>query len=320
MRIPAYSRGRRRGGGLLGLIGGRLPIIGLVIVGLAFYWFSNQKTGIAGRKQMVTMSVEQEVALGDQSYMQIMQSEPVLCSDRSRSCGMSEREIVDIIQKIGRDIAQAAIEWEREGAPVIGLGKTQGNLPSWGTLADKFQWEFKVIHSNVPNAFCLPGGKVAFYTGILETAANEDGIATIMGHEIGHALARHGAERMSQAKMMQFGQMAVGATVGDMGAGAQRAVMGAFGMGADVGVMKPFSRAHESEADMIGLELLTRACYDPREAPLLWGRMAQLGGGKRQPEALSTHPDPEKRAQAFIEVMPEYIKLYEEKCGSLPVR
>lgn len=320
MRIPAYSRGRRRRGGLLGALGGRLPIIGLVIIGLAFYWFSNQKTGIAGRKQMVTMSVEQEVALGDQSYLQILQSQPVLCKRGGTSCDINEQEVVQIINKIGEDIARAAVEWEREGAPVIGLGKPAGQIPSWGTLADKFEWEFKVIASDTPNAFCLPGGKVAFYTGILPTAANKDGIATIMGHEIGHALARHGAERMSQAKMMQFGQMAVGATVGDMGAGAQRAVMGAFGLGADVGVMKPFSRSHESEADMIGLELLTRACYDPREAPLLWGRMAQLGGGKRQSEILSTHPDPEKRAQAFIDVMPEYIALYEAKCGRLPPR
>ncbi len=320
MRIPAYSSRRRTSGGLLGAIGGRLPIIGLVVLGLAFYWFSNQKTGIAGRKQMVTMSVEQEVALGDQSYMQILQSEPVLCGSRATSCGVNEKEIVDIIQKIGEDIARAAIEWEREGAPVIGLGKSGGNIPKWGTLADKFAWEFQVIASDTPNAFCLPGGKVAFYTGILSTAANRDGIATIMGHEIGHALARHGAERMSQAKIMQFGQMAVGASVGDMGAGAQRAVMGAFGMGADMGVMKPFSRAHESEADMIGLELLTRACYDPREAPELWGRMAQLGGGNRPAEIMSTHPDPEKRARAFIEVMPQYIELYEQKCGPLPAR
>ncbi len=321
MRIPTYSRGQRSSrGGLLSALGGRLPIIGLVIAGLAFYWFSNQKTGISGRKQMVTMSVEQEVALGDQSYMQILQSEPVLCGRGVDACSLDEREVVQIVNKVGEDIARAAIEWEQEGAPLMGMGKSAGGIPSWGTLADKFQWEFQVISSDTPNAFCLPGGKVAFYTGILPTAANKDGIAVIMGHEIGHALARHGAERMSQAKMMQFGQMAVGASVGDMGAGAQRAVMGAFGMGADVGVMKPFSRAHESEADMIGLELLTRACYDPREAPELWGRMAQLGGGQRQSEIMSTHPDPEKRAQAFIDVMPQYIELYEQKCGPLPAR
>ena len=302
------------------MLQGRLPIILLVIGGLAFYWFSNQKEGLSGRKQMITMGVEQEVALGDQSYMQILSSEPVLCGGNATSCGTDERQVVEVIETVGERIARAAIEWEAEGAPVLGLGKTRGEIPKWGTLADKFDWEFKVIASDTPNAFCLPGGKVAFYTGILETAANVDGVAVIMGHEIGHALARHGAERMSQQKIMQFGQMAVGATVGDMGAGAQRAVMGAFGAGAQMGVLLPFSRAHESEADMVGLELLTRACFDPREAPLLWERMAELGGGQRQAEITSTHPDPVRRAEAFRREMPKYLALYEQKCGALPPR
>jgi predicted Zn-dependent protease len=139
-----------------------------------------------------------------------------------------------------------------------------------------------------------------------------------MGHEIGHALARHGAERMSQQQVMQIGQVAAGAVFGDMGADAQRTVMGAFGMGAQVGVLLPFSREHESEADMIGLELLVRSCFDPREAPRLWERMAQLGGGGGQPEMLSTHPDPAARALAFDEMMPTAIAVYEKKCGPLP--
>ena len=318
MRIPQYQRRQSaRRGGILGALSGRLPIILLVLGGLAFYWFSNQKEGVSGRKQMITMGVEQEIQLGDQSYLQLMQQEPVLCGPNTRSCGLDEKQVVDTIQEIGERIAAAAVEWEREGAPVVGLGKERGEIPTWGTLADKFDWEFNVIASDTPNAFCLPGGKVAFYTGILPTAANIDGIAVIMGHEIAHALARHGAERMSQQKIMQMGQMAVGATVGDMGAGAQRAVMGAFGAGAQMGVLLPFSRAHESEADMIGMELLTRACYDPREAPKLWERMAELGGGQRPPEMVSTHPDPARRAQAFVDVMDEYVALYEQKCGPL---
>ena len=316
MRIPTYSR--RRGGGLFGMLQSRLPIILLVLGGVAFYWFSNQKEGVAGRKQMITMSVEQEVSLGDQSYQQILSQEPILCSRNLQSCGTDEQQVVQVIEQVGKRIAQAAVEWEEEGAPVMGLGKTNARLPPWGPLANKFEWEFKVIQSDTPNAFCLPGGKVAFFTGILDTAQNVDGVAVIMGHEIAHALARHGAERMSQQKVMQFGQMAVGATVGDMGEGAQRAVMGAFGAGAQMGVLLPFSRSHESEADMIGMELLTRACFDPREAPRLWQRMAQLGGGKRQPEIVSTHPDPETRAKAFEAVMPYYIELYQQRCGALP--
>ncbi len=319
MRIPQYSRAnsRRRGG--LGAIGGRLPIILLIIGGLAVYWFSNQKTGVTGRNQMITMGLEQEVKMGQDAYLQILSSreEPVVCGSQASSCSRDDNENVEIIQDIGRRIAEAAIEWEAEGAPMTLRGDVAGGLPSWGPLADKFDWQFNLIRSDTPNAFCLPGGYVAFYEGILPTAANVDGVAVIMGHEVGHALARHGAERMSQQQLMQIGQMAVGASLGDMGVQTQRAVMAAMGMGAQVGIMLPFSRSHESEADMIGLELLVRACYDPREAPRLWERMAQLGGGERPPPALSTHPDPEARAQAFVDVMPAAIALYEERCGAL---
>jgi predicted Zn-dependent protease len=197
------------------------------------------------------------------------------------------------------------------------LGEAVGRLPSWGSLADKFDWQFNVIESDTPNAFALPGGYVAVYTGLLPVADNADGLAAVMGHEIGHALARHGAERMSQQQLMQFGQVAAGAMVGDMGYEAQRMIAGVFGMGAEVGLLLPFSRTHESEADMIGLELLVRACFDPREAPRLWERMAQLSGGDRPPAILSTHPDPEARARAFEKVMPTAIAVYEQRCGAL---
>ncbi len=319
MRIPQYSRRTGRRGGGLGALGGRLPLILLIVGGLAVYWFSNQKTGLTGRNQMITMSVEQEVKMGQDAYLQILSSreEPVVCGPQARTCAPGDNENVQIIQDVGRRIAAAAVEWEAEGAPMTLQGAVEGGLPSWGALADKFDWQFNLIRSDTPNAFCLPGGYVAFYAGILPTAANVDGVAVIMGHEIGHALARHGAERMSQQQLMQMGQMAVGASLGDMGVETQRAVMAAMGMGAQVGVLLPFSRSHESEADMIGLELLVRACYDPREAPRLWERMAELGGGQRPPPALSTHPDPEARAKAFEAVMPAAIALYEQRCGAL---
>ncbi|MDZ4760013.1 MAG: M48 family metallopeptidase [Alphaproteobacteria bacterium] len=316
MRIPRYS-GRSRGG--LGALGGRLPIIVFVIGGLALYWFTNQKEGlVGGRKQMITMDLPAEVRLGQEAYMQILQSEPVLCGGQAETCPVEAGEIVELVKEVGGRIAGAAREWEAEGAPMTVLGESEGTLPRWGALADKFDWEFNVIASDTPNAFCLPGGKVAIYTGILPTADNVDGLAVIMGHEIGHALARHGAERMSQQQLMQFGQMAIGATVGDMSLEMQRLVMGAMGAGAQVGVLLPFSRAHESEADLIGLELLVRACYDPREAPKLWERMGALGGGENPPDILSTHPNPAQRATAFEAVMPQAIKAYEARCGTLP--
>ena len=314
MRVPGYSRRNVRGRG----IGGRLPILLLIVAGMAVYWFMNQQEGVTGRKQMITMGLQQEVQMGRDSYLQLLQSEPVACAQGGLGgCSVADGENVKAIQEVGRRIAEAAREWEAEGAPMTIQGDTVGGLPSWGTLADKFDWQFNLIKSDTPNAFCLPGGYVAFYEGILPTAQNVNGVAVIMGHEVGHALARHGAERMSQQQLMQVGQMAVGASLGDMPVETQRMVMGAMGAGAQVGVLLPFSRAHESEADMIGLELLVRACYDPREAPRLWERMAELGGGERPPPFMSTHPDPAERGKAFEAVMPQAVALYEQRCGPL---
>ncbi len=314
MRIPRYS-GRSLGGGVLGLLGTRFGLILLVVAGMVVWWFSNQKEGITGRNQMITVGLDEEVSLGQQAYMQLLASEPVLCAGAAQRCDAEAGEIVRLVEEIGGRLREAALEWEREGAPMTVLGEEGGELPSWGSLADKFDWQFNVIASDQVNAFALPGGYTAVYTGILPLAQNEHGLAAVMGHEIGHALARHGAERMSQQQVMSIGQMAAGVVFGDMGVGAQRAVMGAFGMGAQVGVLLPFSRDHESEADMIGLELLVRACFDPREAPKLWERMAELG--ERQPDMLSTHPDPAARAEAFERVMPRAIEVYEERCGPL---
>lgn len=317
MRIPRYAYTGRSRGSLLDLLGNRFGLILIIVLGMALWWFANQKEGITGRNQMITLPVEEEVQLGQQAYMQLLQSEPVLCGPGSRACSPDQGQVVRLVEEIGARIRDAAIEWEREGAPMTVLGEQIGNLPAWGSLADKFDWQFVVIASDQVNAFALPGGYTAVYTGILPVAANEDGLAAVMGHEIGHALARHGAERMSQQQVMQIGQLAAGAVFGDMGSGTQRAVMGAFGMGAQVGVLLPFSRDHESEADMIGLELLVRACFDPREAPRLWERMSELGGGGGRSDMLSTHPDPAARAEAFKAVMPQAIAVYEKRCGPL---
>ena len=216
------------------------------------------------------------------------------------------------------ELQKAAIEYEQD---LLDAGW------SFTPVARDFDWTYNVIQSEQPNAFCLPGGYVAVYTGIMDITGNNDGrvtladledpdkLAVVMGHEIGHAMAHHGAKRMSQGQLAQLGMAAVAVGVGDMDPGQRQMVMQAMGVAAQGGMMA-FSRQHETEADKIGLELLVRACYDPREAPELWERMGKAGG-QRPPEWMSTHPASETRAQNFREWMPEAIAQYEQNCGPL---
>ena len=236
---------------------------------------------MTGRGQLVDLTREEEAALGYQSYQQVLSQENVIHSS----------EVVDQVREIGMRLAKAAAD-----------------------VDPGFEWEFNVIDSEQANAFALPGGKVAVYSGILEVAKNKDGLSAIMGHEIAHAIARHGAERMAYQKLIQWGTMAVSVAVGDMGYSTQRMVQGALGMGSKYGVLLPFSRNHESEADYMGLIFAARACYDPREAPKLWERMGEKSKGQPQ-EFTSTHPSHETRIKKLNEWMPEALKVYEENCG-----
>lgn len=269
------GRGRRRGFSW--------PVLILFAIGAAIYYFANQETvPLTGRKQLRTMTPQAEMQLGLQSYRQIL-------SDNRQNLITQGREY-DIMQKIGTDIARAAAP-EDPG----------------------FEWAFNLINSNQANAFALPGGYTAVYTGLLPIAKNEDGLAVVMGHEIAHALAHHGAERMAQQNMQKIIGAGVSMGAGGMDASAQRTVMGVFGGISQYGYALPFSRKHESEADYIGLILVARACYDPREAPKLWERMGAQGG-QTPPEFQSTHPAPATRVQNFKNWMPEAIAIYNESC------
>jgi predicted Zn-dependent protease len=184
-----------------------------------------------------------------------------------------------------------------------------------------FQWEATVIQSDQVNAFCLPGGKIAVYTGIVPVAQNENGLAAIMGHEIAHALLRHGGERMAQQKLVQFGSMAAAMSTGEMDPQQRQMVMAAIGAGAQYGVLLPFSRSHESEADRVGLLLSAAACFDPAEAPKLWERMAALGNQK-PPEFMSTHPAEGTRITQLQSWMAEAQQIRQQLCttGGVPAQ
>lgn len=269
--------GRRRGGGF------RWQIMVLFAIGAAVYYFANQETvPFTGRKQLRTMKPAQEMQLGLQSYQQILND--------NRENLLTSGPVVDATREIGARLARAAAN-EDPG----------------------FDWAFNVIDSPQANAFALPGGYTAVYTGLIPIAENEDGLAVVMGHEIGHALAHHGAERMAQQNMQRIVGAGVSLGSGGMDYGAQRAVMGVFGGISQYGYALPFSRSHESEADYIGLILMSRACYDPREAPKLWERMG-ANAGQTPPEFQSTHPSPETRVNDFIGWMPEAIEVYNQSC------
>ena len=174
---------------------------------------------------------------------------------------------------------------------------------------DGYQWEFNLVDSKEVNAWCMPGGKVVVYTGILPLTQNENGLAVVMGHEIAHAVAKHGNERMSQGLLTQMGGMALELALQDRPKQTQQLFMTAFGMGAQVGVLLPFSRVQESEADHLGLIFMAMAGYDPNGAVPFWERMAQQGGQK-PPEFLSTHPSDQTRIQKIKSELPEALEYY----------
>lgn len=238
---------------------------------------SCSKNPVSGKKSFLLTSAADENAQGEQAYEEILKKEKVVT-------GTPQSKMVE---EIGHKIAAIA------------------NQPD-------FKWEFKTIESEEPNAFCLPGGKVAVYTGIFKYAKNEAGLATVMGHEIGHALARHGGQRMSQAiatNVLMAGIAVVG--LGNMEPEKRNMIMSLLGVGATVGIILPFSRSHETEADEIGLKMMSQAGYDPRESINFWDRFAQAGGGKSPPAFLSTHPASDKRRDHLQEILPKVLSLYE---------
>jgi metalloendopeptidase OMA1, mitochondrial len=247
---------------------GRLTRRHFVLGGTTLLLCGCATTPITGRSQLMLVSVEQETALGVQAYREVLQKEPVTQNPRYTTP----------VQRITKRLEEAA------------------NRPD-------LRWEVSVIEEDeTVNAFALPGGKIGVYTGIFPIAQTEAGLAIIMGHELGHVIARHGAERMSQ----QLGAQLLGSAlaVGFQASPYANTIMAAYGLGAQVGVLLPYSRLQESEADRIGLILAAKAGYDPQAAVGVWQRMAKLSG-RRPPPFLSTHPAPESRIEDIQKFLPQ---------------
>jgi len=242
------------------------------------------------RSQLLLVSESQEMQLGAQAYEQVLKDPKLKISQDPRE--------VDPVKRVAARIIEAAKQ------------------SRYADTARKFDWEVSVIKDDkTMNAFALPGGKIAVYTGIFPVAKNEAGLAAILGHEVIHALARHGAERMSQGMLAQVGlEVANIALATKTNPAAAQAVMAALGLGVNVGVLLPFSRSHESEADHIGLLLAAQAGYDPHEAVHVWERMEQLSKGQ-PPQFLSTHPGHGTRIKQLEEWMPEALTYYQPQPG-----
>ena len=177
---------------------------------------------------------------------------------------------------------------------------------------DGYAWEFNLVQSDEANAWCMPGGKVVVYTGILPITKNEAGLATVMAHEIAHAVARHGNERMSQALLAEMGGMALAMALDQHPSQTSQLWMAVYGVGTQVGILLPYSRLQETEADHLGLIFMAMAGYDPHQAVEFWQRMTKMKEGQAPPELLSTHPSDESRIKKIKEFLPEAMEYYKK--------
>lgn len=243
---------------------------------------------ITGRSQLNIIPSSQILSMSFNQYDQFLKSHK-LSKDKKKTA---------LVKKVGGKIANAV---ERYFAS---KGLTS-------ELKD-YQWEFNLVESPEINAWCMPGGKVVVYTGILPITKDETGLAVVMGHEIAHAIAEHGNERMSQGLLTNLGGLALSKALEKKPKETQTLWMSAFGIGAQVGVLLPFSRMHESEADHLGLIFMAMAGYNPEYAVNFWQRMASQAGGNKPPEFLSTHPSDETRINDLRKLLPEAKKYYKK--------
>ncbi len=242
---------------------------------------------LTGRSQLNLIPNNQIIALSFDQYKQFLNEHEVITGTPQAA----------MVSRVGRRIQHAVEAYLRE--------QGQSNL-----LAG-YQWTFNLVKDEKVNAFAMPGGKVVVFTGIIPVAGHDAGLATVMGHEIAHAIARHGNERMSQGLIAQMGGMALDLALKDRPQQTRQLFMGAFGMGAQVGLLLPYSRLQESEADQLGLIFMALAGYDPHEAVAFWQRMArQSEAGKAPPELLSTHPAHATRIKDLKRHMAAAMKYY----------
>ena len=260
----------------------------VLIAGTFLFLNACSRVPITGRSQINLIPDSSMVSMSLQQYDQFLKEHKV----------STNLEQTQMVRQVGAKIKDAV---ERYFA-TSGLSE---NLKS-------YKWEFNLVEDKQVNAWCMPGGKVVIYTGILPVTKDETGLAVVMGHEIAHAIAEHGSERMSQGLITQAGGMALSTALAAKPAQTQQLWMSVYGAGAQFGAILPYSRLQESEADHLGLVLMTMAGYNPNEAVSFWERMAAQKGGQSPPEFLSTHPADATRIEKIKRLIPEVVQKYKK--------
>ena len=247
---------------------------------------------MTGRKQLSLVSGSEVNALAATEYGKFLKENPPVRGTPDAA----------MVERVGGRI-QAAVEKYMAKNDYAGL-------------LEEYDWQFHLVNDKAVNAWCMPGGRVVVYSGLLPVTQDETGLAVVMGHEVAHAIAQHGAERMSQQLATQLGGVALGVALSTKSAETQALAMAAFGAGSTVGILLPFSRAQESEADKMGLHFMAMAGYDPRASIGLWQRMAAAAKEAGKPPVfLSTHPSDEQRIERLNKDMPEALKRYAKATG-----
>lgn len=238
-----------------------------------------------GRKQFTVIPSSQMLSLSADSYTQVLKDNKI----------SQNQNYVTHVRQVGTRLTAAVEKYMNNNGLAASI--------------EGYDWQYNVLESKEMNAWCMPGGQIAFYEGIMPICEDDNGIAVVMGHEIAHAIAQHGNERMSQQLVVQMGGVALSEALQTQKETTQQLAMLAFGVGSKLGVELPFSRTHESEADEMGLYFMSLAGYDPRTAPVFWERM-QAAGSSGTPEFLSTHPAPASRIRDLNKHMTKALEYY----------
>ncbi|OSZ77800.1 peptidase M48 [Chitinophagaceae bacterium IBVUCB2] len=246
------------------------------------------KNALTGKNQLTLLPEAELQTMATQEYQQFLSTNKVVAASANRDAEM--------VRRVGQRITRAVEKYYADK----GLSEKLNG----------YKWEYNLVNDPAVNAWCMPGGKIVVYTGILPVTQNEAALAAVMGHEVSHALLQHGNQRMSQGLLQQLGGVALSVAVANKPAETQNLFLGAYGVGSNVAVLLPFSRKHELEADRYGLIWTAMAGYNPQEAIGLWERMEKLSNGQKPPEFLSTHPAEGRRIDQLNKYMPEAMTYY----------